>query len=73
MVRRRDMQGLDLRSSFNCGPRGEIMITRIGPSNCSLGRLGRFPLLVSQWLVGLLVMFKLVSSSLTTVSVRKSR
>jgi hypothetical protein len=58
---------LDLRSSFECSPRGEIMITRIGPLNCSLGRLGRFPLRVSQRLVRLLVM--LVSSSLTTASV----
>ena len=43
------------------------MVARIGPPNCSLGRLGRFASLVSQRLVGLLVI--LVSSPLTTVSV----
>ena len=31
MVRRRDMQGLDLRSSFDCGPRGEIMLLELDP------------------------------------------
>jgi hypothetical protein len=43
------------------------MVTRIGPSNFSLGRLGRFASLVSQRLVRLLVL--LGSGPLTTTSV----
>jgi len=42
------------------------MVARIRPSYCSLGRMGRFASLISQWLVSLV---PLVSNQLTTVSV----
>ena len=42
------------------------MVARIGPSYCSLGRMGRFASLISQRLVSLV---PLVSNQLTTVSV----